>query len=314
VIDFSTTDEQRALADAAGALLRGCPDTGGVDAGAPTWQALAEFGAWGLLTDSGGGTLGELVALLDALGGGLCPGPIVASAAAGAVLGGDEARLLAAGRLRVTVAVGGHVPWLASADLVLEIDGDQVWRVAAEPEDRAVQTLSGEPWPAARITRVAQLENGPAFVIAAELGLAASLLGMARTLLERGAAHARTRVQFGRPIGAFQAVAHPLADAWAEVSAATELVHLVAAEQTHCSSPHHEPTALVGTDRTYRTYRARLARAQAAAAALHTAYVVHQVMGGLSFAVETGIATLSTRVRQWSLLLPDLRALTEDGG
>jgi acyl-CoA dehydrogenase-like protein len=302
VIDFSTTGEQRELAVASAALLRGCTDCGGADASDATWRALADFGAWGLLTSSGGGALGELVALLGALGAGLCPGPIVATAAIGAVVDGAEAELLGAGRLRATVAVDGYVPWLHSADLVLEIDGDEVWRVDAQPEDRPVRTLSGEPWPAARITRLARLDNGAAFVVAAELGLGASLVGMAGTLLDRGAAHARTREQFGRPIGSFQGVAHPLADAWAGVTAAAELVRLVAAE--HANREPGAPTA---------TYRARLARAHASAAALQTAYVVHQVMGGLSFAVETGIASLSTRLRQWSLLFPDLRSIGVDG-
>jgi hypothetical protein len=300
VIDFSATDEQRALSDATGALLRSCTDLGDADAGDATWHALAEFGVWGLLTKSGAGDLGDLVALLGVLGGGLCPGPVVTSAAAGTVLAADEAALLAQGRLRVSVAVGGYVPWLSSADVVLEIDGHLLWRVEVEPEARPAPTISGDAWTAARTTRVERLDGGAQFVVAAELGLAAALLGMARTLLDRGAAHARIREQFGRPIGGFQGVAHPLADSWARVTAAAELVRLVAAESDrtdHAASRH--------------TYRARLARAQATAAALHACYVVHQAMGGLSFAVETGIGALSTRVRQWSLLLPDQLAATE---
>jgi hypothetical protein len=55
--------------------------------------------------------------------------------------------------------------------------------------------------------------------------------------------------------------------------------------------------------------RSRLVRAEATDAALRTAYVVHQVMGGLSFAEETGIGAASTRIRQWSLLLPDVGPL-----
>jgi alkylation response protein AidB-like acyl-CoA dehydrogenase len=298
VIDFSIRPEQRALADAAGALLRSRPDRGAADATDATWHALAEFGALGLLTPTGGGQLGDVVALLDALGGGLCPGPVVASVAAGAVLSDDEARRLAAGELRVTVVAGGHVPWLATADVVLDVDRDNVWRVEAEVEDRQVETLSREPWPAARVSRVAVLRDGPRFVVAAELGLAAALLGMARTLLDRGAAHARTREQFGRPIGGFQGVAHPLANAWAEVTAAGELVRLVAAEHDGgTSGPSGDPM------------RTRLARDRAAAAAMQTAYAVHQAFGGLSFAEETGIGVLSTRLRQWSLLLADLRAV-----
>jgi hypothetical protein len=294
MIDFSTTAEQRALADAARALLLGAPDAGAPDAGPSTWTALAEFGALGLLTESGGGDRRDLVALLGALGAGLCPGPVVASAAAGAVLTGDEAKALADGRLRVSVAVGGYVPWLTGADVVLEVDGDEVWRVEAERLDRPAPTISGESWSAARTSKVERLDSGADFVVAAELGLAAAVLGMARTLLDRGAAHARTREQFGRPIGGFQGVAHPLADAWARMSATEELVRLVAAE------PNRFDTATPA-----RTDRARLVRTQATAAALQTAYVVHQAMGGLSFAVETGIGAVSSRIRQWSLLLPD---------
>jgi Acyl-CoA dehydrogenase, C-terminal domain len=300
VIDFSTTPEQRALAEAGSALLQGATDRGGPDAGDATWTALAEFGALGLLTESGDGSLSDLVALFGALGAGLCPGSVLASAAAGAVLDGDEAALLADGRLRVSVAVGGYVPWLSSADLVLEIEGDAVWRVEAQADDRPAPAISGEAWTAVRTRRIERLDAGAEFVLAAELGLAAALLGMAHTLLDRGAAHARTREQFGRPIGGFQGVAHPLADAWARVTAADELVRLVAAEWSQA-----------GTAVPPRTDRARLARAQASAAALQTAYVVHQAMGGLSFAVETGIGAISTRIRQWSLLLPDQLSASE---
>jgi alkylation response protein AidB-like acyl-CoA dehydrogenase len=303
MIDFSTTHEQRELAQAAGMLLRGRDDLGAGDAGEATWRALAEFGAFALLTPASGGGFGDLVALADALGGGLCPGAVVATIAAGVLLDGDEAQRLADGDLRVTVAVGRYVPWAATAGVVLDVDGYRVWRVDVEAEDREVATLSREPWSPARVSRVVEFEfeRGARFVAAAELGLAAALLGMARALLDRGASHARTREQFGRPIGGFQAVAHPLADAWAEVTAAAELVRLVAAEHDRATAP--------GAD----TMRARTARDRASVAALQTAYVVHQAMGGLSFADETGIGVLSTRLRQWSLLLPDLRAVTAGG-
>jgi alkylation response protein AidB-like acyl-CoA dehydrogenase len=58
-------------------------------------------------------------------------------------------------------------------------------------------------------------------------------LGVAQQALEIGAAYARDRIQFGIPIGGFQAIAHPLADcatrvdgaellAWEAAWAATE--------------------------------------------------------------------------------------------
>ena len=55
--------------------------------------------------------------------------------------------------------------------------------------------------------------------------LAAALLaGMARRALELAGAYSCERVQFGRPIGSFQGVAHPLADSATEIDGAHLLV------------------------------------------------------------------------------------------
>ena len=62
--------------------------------------------------------------------------------------------------------------------------------------------------------------------------LAAESLGGARQCLEMTAEYARTRVQFGRPIGAFQAVKHRLVDTLVEVELATSAVYLAACHLT----------------------------------------------------------------------------------
>jgi 3-oxocholest-4-en-26-oyl-CoA dehydrogenase beta subunit len=51
------------------------------------------------------------------------------------------------------------------------------------------------------------------------VGVCAAQLGVAERALELTAAYARSREQFGRPIGAFQAVAQRLADAYVDVEA-----------------------------------------------------------------------------------------------
>lgn len=51
------------------------------------------------------------------------------------------------------------------------------------------------------------------------VGVCATQLGVAERALELTAAYARSREQFGRPIGAFQAVAQRLADAYVDVEA-----------------------------------------------------------------------------------------------
>ncbi len=289
MIDFSSTPEQLAFADAVAAALRSA-ESADVQA---TWNALSDLGALSLLTADGGGDLRDLVALMGPLGAACCPGPIVATIAAAPHLSDDERDLCAAGQLRASVAVGGYLPWPDETDVAFEIDGDDVWHVSFEC-DPVVATLSREPWAPVRVQRDRLLGDGPGFIAAAELGLAASVLGTARMLLDKAAQHARTRVQFGRPIGGFQAVAHQLADGWARCTAAEELVRLVATEQ------------VIGT---VSTARCRLARAEACDAALRTAYIVHQVMGGLSFAEETGVGAASTRIRQWSLLLPEFDSI-----
>jgi len=53
----------------------------------------------------------------------------------------------------------------------------------------------------------------------ATVGICATQLGVTERALELTAGHARTRQQFGRPIGAFQAVAQRLADAYIDVEA-----------------------------------------------------------------------------------------------
>jgi len=70
-------------------------------------------------------------------------------------------------------------------------------------EDRVLGDAEVADWLAARAT----------------VGLCALQAGVLERALELTAEHARTRVQFGRPIGSFQAVAQRLADAYVDVEA-----------------------------------------------------------------------------------------------
>ncbi len=57
---------------------------------------------------------------------------------------------------------------------------------------------------------------------------AAEALGIAQRALELGVEHARERVQFGKPIGTYQAVSHPLAQTFTDVELARSLVYWAA--------------------------------------------------------------------------------------
>ena len=50
--------------------------------------------------------------------------------------------------------------------------------------------------------------------------IGAECIGDAKWFIERAAAYAKERVVFGRPIGQNQAIAHPLADAYAKLEVA----------------------------------------------------------------------------------------------
>ncbi len=58
--------------------------------------------------------------------------------------------------------------------------------------------------------------------------LAAEALGVAQRALDLGVEHAKTRVQFGKPIGTYQAVSHPLAQTYTDVELARSLVYWAA--------------------------------------------------------------------------------------
>jgi alkylation response protein AidB-like acyl-CoA dehydrogenase len=58
--------------------------------------------------------------------------------------------------------------------------------------------------------------------------LAAEAVGVADRALELAIEYAKTRTQFGRPIGAYQAVAHQLADCYAELELARSLAYRAA--------------------------------------------------------------------------------------
>jgi alkylation response protein AidB-like acyl-CoA dehydrogenase len=71
---------------------------------------------------------------------------------------------------------------------------------------------------------VGQVEESPRFRAAA----AAEALGVAQRALDLGVEHAKTRMQFGKPIGTYQAVSHPLAQTYTDVELARSLVYWAA--------------------------------------------------------------------------------------
>lgn len=103
--------------------------------------------------------------------------------------------------------------------------------------------------------------------------LAAESLGVARAALEAATGHARTRRQFGRPIGAYQAVAHALAT--------------VAVEVEHAESLVWHAAGALDDDAVGAPVAASMAKLYATRTARNATAAAIQVHGGLGFSWES---------------------------
>ena len=103
---------------------------------------------------------------------------------------------------------------------------------------------------------------------------AARQLGGGRAVLERTIEHVKTREQFDRPIGTFQAVQHQLADVAADLDA-TELTVAQAAWAVDAGLPADEVRRL-----------SAIAALTAAAAFRRATLVAHQLHGGMGFVLD----------------------------
>jgi hypothetical protein len=120
------------------------------------------------------------------------------------------------------------------------------------------------------------------------------LVGSARAMLALARQHALDRVQFGKPIAAFQAIRHRLAET---------LVAIEGAEAT---------LGLPGTDSPDLT--AMLAKAAAGKAALTAARHCQQVLGGIGFTAEHNLHHHVKRALVLDGLLGSSRELTRKAG
>lgn len=137
---------------------------------------------------------------------------------------------------------------------------------------------------------------------AARLLVAAELVGVAQRALDVATAHARERVQFGRRIGAFQAVKHRLADMYVAVERARSLVRAAAADldDEPASALSRGLLGPLGT-------AVAMARAAASEAALLAARGAIQVSGALGITDEYDLIHVLRRAQQGAHVLGDPR-------
>ncbi len=126
--------------------------------------------------------------------------------------------------------------------------------------------------------------------------LAAQAIGGARAALELTTQYAKDREQFDKPLGAFQAIAHYLADASTNVEGGEILVHEAAAALAQGQSIDQlAPMSKLFAARTYRDVTA----------------MAQQVFGGVGFTLEYDIQLYFRRAKQQQMSWWDDRVLEE---
>ena len=235
---FALPDEARELQAGMRDVLRtACPAevvrAGWAERPEGVWKTLGELGLTGLLVaEPDGMGLDDLVAAaaLQECGYAGVPGPLVETVSVAAPLLAAAGRLpdgLLEGRTTVAVQRGEVVPHAATADLVLRLEDGAAW-LLTDPEREAVATVDGSRSAALVTGDGTLLDVPPEAVTRAErrgsLGAAAFLVGLSRRMLDLTVGYVRERQQFGVPVGSFQAVKHPLANALVGVEFAAPTV------------------------------------------------------------------------------------------
>ena len=311
------------------ALWKTVVDLGWTELGAPSEDGAGDYGPV------------ELAVVLEECGAAIAPIPLLSSVglAAGVLRGAGLDSVLTdiAGGAVATLAVHAPgsrlpgapmtlrdgrlrgravaVPNLSRAELVVTLartdDGDTVAAVARCGDGVAVVPAAESTDPAqpmagieldAEPVAVASIDIESAFA-APWVACAADLVGVARAALHRSVEHAKSRRQFGQPIGAFQGIKHALADNYVSLERARSLTYAAAAALADAAaSPGDAWTS------------AALAKAAAGDAAAGCARTAVQVHGALGQTWEHDVHLYVRRAWQGAALLGDSRALYHEVG
>ncbi len=223
------------------------------------WKLLCEqVGAAALVVPEelggAGGELADAAVVLEELGKALVPTPLLGTTLAElALLAAEEPDTEAIERLAEGASIGtvvfdtdersreensgrNYVVNGAIADVVVATDGNTLTRwtsFTANPVDTMDLTR-----PLARIEPQDTVDIGadPGLADIAAILVAAEQIGAATKCLDLTVEYTKDRVQFGRPIGSFQALKHRMADLYVAVQSARAVVDAAIAEPSATSA------------------------------------------------------------------------------
>lgn len=248
------------------------------------WQTIREMGLLGLLAPEAKGGLGmtlvDFVGIAEAAGYVGLPEPLVELAGITVPLLAempDDRGLLARVLDGAVVALGHPVnPFVAGASLAeafLLDDGNSVHLI--ETKDARLTPQAGfDPFrDLAKVdfTPTSGTNTTTGWGDTADRGAllaAAQMIGLAQRCVDLSVAYAKDRMQFGKPIGSYQAVKHMVASAQVKIEFARPVVYAAAAEL---------PLGTLAARA--RVAHAKIAAGEAADLAARTAVQVHGAMG-----------------------------------
>jgi alkylation response protein AidB-like acyl-CoA dehydrogenase len=201
------------------------------------WKLLCEqVGAAALVVPEelggAGGELADAAVVLEELGKALVPTPLLATTLAElALLAADEPDTDTLERLAEGASIGTVVfdpDYVVNgdiADVVVAADGATLTRWTSFTAQR-VESMDLTR----RLARVEPAETtgigtDPGLADTAAILLAAEQIGAAAKCLDLTVEYSKDRVQFGRPIGSFQALKHRMADLYVAVQSARAVVN-----------------------------------------------------------------------------------------
>jgi len=288
---------------------------------AADWRQLAEMGYLGLVLPArvGGQELGaiELAIVQEEMGRMCVPGPFLDVVLAAAVLAAATSedalvREVVAGRRIVAIArhdapfagatgatpmkLAGDrirgtkyfVPFASAADALVVATGDGIVLADAPFAVTPLQTLDlaqrfGDVAFEHRVTPLGSADALARVDRLAAVGASAMMLGLMSRALEMTLEYVQTRQAFKRPIGAFQALQHRLADMLLRVESTRSAVYRAA----WCLDVHAPEAALA----------CAAAKAYAGDSARHVAGEAIQMHGGIGFTWELDLHLFFKRVK-----------------
>jgi alkylation response protein AidB-like acyl-CoA dehydrogenase len=291
------------------------------------WKDLGGMGIFGMRVPEAAGGLGlgllDAVLVMEEAGRTLASGPLaeaIVTARLLASIGGTAEQSLLkkvmSGEALAVLALrdGKSAPeqWVAGAavaDVVIARVADAVVEIKLGPERRTDPNLASQPLALVKIggEEHRTIAKGKAAVAAFEaaveewkLLMAAALSGLGREAIRLASAYACERVQFGQPIGTYQAISHPLADLAVYVDgsklAVWSAIRAIADRAQDAAAQVSMALWLCSDSAT-----------QAVAQSLHT-------FGGYGLTLEYDIHLFNVRAKAWPLVLGDPTKLLREAG